>query len=73
MNTIIMSQNTLTISGISYPVFPRPSLPECVETAHAKGFAIVARIVDRLHLALHCHRCGALNKVKRFTLMNNGL
>ena len=71
MNLSIMSQNTLTISGTSYPVYPRPALPAWIETAETKGFDLVCRIADRLHLALRCRKCGALNKVKRFTLMDD--
>lgn len=70
MNTTIMTQNTLTISGISYPVFPRPSLSAWIEAAGAKGFEIVARIIDRLHLALKCRHCGAIHRSRLYTLMS---
>lgn len=47
-----------------------PILPEWHETARRKGFTIEDRIVDRFHLALTCHTCNGLNRVRIFTLQN---
>lgn len=69
MNTIIKSTNTMTINDISMPIFTGTIRLDWVRTAEAKGYDFVARILDRLHFALRCRRCGTLNKVARFTLM----
>ena len=70
MNMTNLSKEMMTISGTPYAVFPGPILPSWISAAEAKGFHIAGRVLDRLHLALRCKRCGALNKVKRFTLMS---
>lgn len=45
------------------------SAPEAwCQMARAKGFELIARLEDRYHLALRCDVCGAVNKVKAFTL-----
>jgi len=61
---------TMTINDISFPIHTGTIKPDWIAEAAAKGYDIVARVVDRLHLALRCHKCGGLNKVKRFTLMS---
>lgn len=70
MNTINFCENTLTTFDGSYPVFPRQVLPEWAEIASAKGFDIAARVIDRLHLALRCRKCGAVHKSRLYTLMS---
>lgn len=60
--------HTLTISGTPVPVFPGKILPHWIEAAHAKGYEIVDRIIDRFHLALRCHLCGELIQARLFTL-----
>lgn len=70
MNTQILSPNTLIIDTIPHPVFPGAILPQWIKAAEAKGFDIVGRIIDRLHLALRCRRCGATQKTRLFTLMS---
>lgn len=62
--------NTLTISGSPVPVYPGKLMPHWIEAARAKGYDIVARIIDRLHLALRCHHCGELIQVRLYTLMS---
>ncbi len=69
MNTITNSPNSMTINDISLPIFTGIVKTDWVSAAEAKGFSFVARVVDRLHFALRCHSCGALNKVHRHTLM----
>ncbi|WP_236939909.1 GIY-YIG nuclease family protein [Falsihalocynthiibacter arcticus] len=71
MNTISHSQNMMTIQNTLLPIHKGSLQPHWIATAKSKGFDIVARVVDRLHLALRCHQCGALNKVRLFTLMNS--
>lgn len=70
MNTHTNSPNMLIINDIPHPVFPGAILPHWNITAAAKGFDIIGRIVDRLHLALRCHVCGADQKMRLFTLMS---
>lgn len=70
MNMINFSQNMLATFDGSYPVFPRPALPAWIEIASSKGFDLVGRIDDRLHLALRCRKCGAVHKSRLFTLMS---
>ena len=71
MNTNSHSQNMMTIQNTLLPIHTGTLLPHWIETAHSKGFDIVARVVDRLHLALRCQQCGEINKVRLFTLMNS--
>ncbi|WP_296629535.1 GIY-YIG nuclease family protein [Roseovarius sp.] len=70
MNTQTISPTTLIIDTLPHPVFPGAILPKWVAAAEAKGFDIVGRIIDRLHLALRCRLCGATQKVRLFTLMS---
>jgi len=70
MNTQTLSPTTLIINAIPHPVFPGAILPKWAAAAEAKGFDIVGRIIDRLHLALRCRHCGATQKVRLFTLMS---
>lgn len=68
MNTNSNFPSLLTTYHGTYPIFFGPVLPEWVMMAEAKSFDLVARIIDRLHLALRCRHCRTLNKVKLFTL-----
>lgn len=70
MNTTTISNKTLTINDTAHPVYQGAILPKWAQAAQAKGFDIVARINDRLHLALRCRACGAVQKVRLFTLMS---
>jgi hypothetical protein len=62
--------NTMTINDIQLPIFTGAVLPDWLKAAEQKGFDFVGRVVDRLHFALRCKHCGAVSKVKRFTLMS---
>lgn len=62
--------DTLMISGCLVPVYPGDLKAHWIATAQSKGFDIVSRIIDRLHLALRCQRCGAVMKVRLYTLMS---
>ena len=39
--------------------------------AKAKGFDLIARVKDHLHLALRCHVCSGINVTRHFVVMNN--
>jgi hypothetical protein len=69
MNMVNIS-NTMTINDFKMPIFTGVILPAWIKMAEAKGFLFVGRVIDRLHFALRCVRCGAMNKVKRYTLMS---
>lgn len=71
MNSNSNSQNMITIQNTLLPIYKGALLPHWIEAAQSKGFDIVARVVDRLHFALRCQHCGALNKVRLFTFMNS--
>ncbi len=71
MHTSNNIPNTMTINSFPFPIHTGRLWPNWIEMATLKGFDIVARIVDRTQFALRCTVCGALNKVKLFTLMNN--
>lgn len=55
-------------AAVALPVIALPILPEWQEEARAKGFDITARVVDRLHFALRCERCGCVSLSRVFTL-----
>lgn len=62
--------DTFTISGTPIPIYPGELMPHWIAAANAKGYDIVSRIIDRFHLALRCRLCGAVIKVRLFTLMS---
>lgn len=68
MNTHTLSSNPMTINNFPWPLHTGDPKPEWIAAAKAKGFTFVARIVDRMHLALECHCCGHINKVRHFAL-----
>lgn len=55
-------------AAVALRVVDLPILPEWQAEARAKGFSIAARVVDRLHLALRCGRCGCVSLSRVFTL-----
>ena len=69
MTAISNTPNTMTINEIAMPIFTGVIKPDWIRAAEAKGYDFVARVLDRLHFALRCQQCKAVNKVKRYTLM----
>lgn len=53
--------------------YDAPVTPVWHDIARGKGFNIHARIRDRYHLALTCHRCGELSAHKVFALRSAGI
>jgi len=49
-------------------VYPGPIHSHWRDLANDKGFDLVKRIRDKDHIALKCHRCGALTAQKLYTL-----
>ncbi len=64
------TSNTMTINDFPFPIHTGAIKPDWICTAQQKGFNIVARVVDRLHLALQCKRCGHMSKTRLYTLMS---
>lgn len=65
---MLNTPTTMTINTMLWPIYTGTIKPDWINAARAKGFKIVARIVNRLHLALECGRCGHVNKVRLYTL-----
>lgn len=70
MNTHTLSPYPMTINNFPWPIHTGDPKPEWIATAKAKGFIFVARVIDRMHLALECQRCGHINRTRLFTLMS---
>ena len=62
---------TIEVRGVTLPTFAGVIWPAWRAAAKEKGYDIVARVKDRIHLVLRCHSCGALTVVKLFVFMNN--
>ncbi|SEG37461.1 hypothetical protein [Jhaorihella thermophila] len=46
------------IDGAFHPVFLGPVKAQWTSAAERKGFSLIGRAVDRLHVVLGCHTCG---------------
>lgn len=62
------SSKTMTICGSEHPLIALPLMPAWIAAARDKGYDLVARVSDRYHLALRCHRCSDVSIAKIFTL-----
>ncbi|WP_299416224.1 GIY-YIG nuclease family protein [uncultured Sulfitobacter sp.] len=60
--------NNMTIADFPFPIHTGAIKPKWAEEAQKKGYNILARIVDRMHLALQCKLCGGISKVRHYTL-----
>lgn len=69
MNTF-NTPNNMTIADFPFPIHTGAIKPKWAEEAQKKGYNILARIVDRMHLALQCKRCGYISKTRLYTLMS---
>ena len=60
--------DTLRIGDTEHPIYNAP-LPETwVRAADEKAYRVVARVIDRYHVALECGLCGTLNLARAFVL-----
>jgi len=59
---------TICIGGTDYPIYDAAPPETWVRAANEKGYRIVARVIDRYHVALECLTCGELNLTKAYTL-----
>ncbi len=55
-------------AALRLPVFERPVPDDWPRLAADKGYAIAARVKDRLHVALRCDRCGCVSLSLVYTL-----
>jgi len=58
----------LSVSELPLVIHPGPIHAHWAEAARAKGFDLVARVRDRLHVALRCQTCGGLH-VARYSVV----
>ncbi len=68
-------RNTLTVDQDSshpeqFAPYPGTIHAHWQTTAHAKGFEITSRILDRYHLALRCRECGHVHASRIFTVIS---
>ncbi|MCX7568068.1 GIY-YIG nuclease family protein [Sulfitobacter sp. F26169L] len=70
MNMHSNTPATMTINNFRLPIHTGAIKPGWLHEAQKKGFTLVARVVDRMHLAVQCHLCGHLSVTRLFTLMS---
>ena len=63
-----VTAETLCIGDTEYPIYAAPLSEAWVHAAKEKAYRIVARVIDRYHVALECGLCGTLNLARAFTL-----
>ncbi|MBQ1203362.1 MAG: hypothetical protein IIX61_06130, partial [Loktanella sp.] len=56
------------VAASDWTIFPKPIPAHWHDLAAAKGFEIVARVRDRLHVVLKCNICGAFTAQKTHVL-----
>ncbi|MCY4500742.1 MAG: hypothetical protein OXE57_04190, partial [Alphaproteobacteria bacterium] len=59
---------TICIGGADYPIHDAAPPETWVRAANEKGYRIVARVIDRYHVALECRICRELNLARAFVL-----
>ncbi|SMG55672.1 MULTISPECIES: hypothetical protein [unclassified Paracoccus (in: a-proteobacteria)] len=74
MSTTILSshdtQDLLSVSDLPLTIHPGPIHAHWAEAARAKGFDLIARVRDRLHVALRCQSCGGIHVNRHYVVMN---
>lgn len=68
MTQALLQNSTTTLTNIGIPVFNMPIPDQWYDLAKSKGFALIARVRDRYHLALACKSCGRVAQHKLYTL-----
>ncbi len=63
-----LTSETFRIGGTDYPIYDAAPPETWVRAANEKGYRIVARVIDRYHVALKCRICRELNLAKAYTL-----
>lgn len=73
MSTTILSSHDvrtpLSVSELPLVIHPGPIHAHWAEDARAKGFDLVARVRDRLHVALRCQTCGGIHVSRHSVVM----
>ena len=73
MSTTIRSSHALhdllSVSDLPLVVHPGKLHAHWAEAARAKGFDLIARIRDRLHVALRCQTCGGVHVARHSVVM----
>ena len=64
-----VTAETLCIGDTEYPIYAGPPPETWVRAAAEKGYRIVARVIDRYHVALECLTCETLNLARAFTVL----
>ncbi|RDD70151.1 hypothetical protein [Paracoccus versutus] len=70
--TIFSSQDTRTLHSVSdLPLVIHPGTlhPHWSDAARAKGFDLIARVRDRLHVALRCQTCSGIHVARHSVVM----
>ncbi|WP_128255387.1 hypothetical protein [Falsirhodobacter deserti] len=64
------SPNLLSISELPLVIHPGPIHEHWTQAARGKGFDLIARVRDRLHVALRCHACGGVHAARHSVVMS---
>ncbi|SIR24298.1 hypothetical protein SAMN05421641_1334 [Paracoccus thiocyanatus] len=70
--TILSSHDTrapLSVSDLPLIIHPGELHAHWIEAASAKGFDLIARVRDRLHVALRCQSCGGIHVARHSVVM----
>ncbi|WP_374292908.1 hypothetical protein [Paenirhodobacter enshiensis] len=70
--TILSSHDTrtpLSVSDLPLVIHPGELYAHWAEAARAKGFDLIARVRDRLHVALRCQTCGGVHVARQYVVM----
>jgi len=59
----------LSVSDLSLVIHPGQLHEHWAEMARRKGFTLIARVRDRLHVALRCQSCGGIHVSRHFVVM----
>ncbi|REF73507.1 hypothetical protein [Paracoccus versutus] len=74
MSTTILPSHALhhllSVSDLPLVIYPGKMHAHWAEAARAKGFDLIARVRDRLHVALRCQTCGGVHVARHFVVMN---
>lgn len=73
MSTTILSSHDirtpLSVSDLPLVIHPGPIHDHWIQAARTKGFDLIARVRDRLHVALRCQTCGGVHAARHSVVM----
>lgn len=74
MSTTILSSHdlhaSLSVPKLPLVIHPGPIHEHWTEVAREKGFDLIARVRDRLHVALRCQTCGGVHAARHSVVMS---